>query len=102
MATNNPHYGRTAVRVLATDGLHFLANLSAADASAVGRHWNVIRHYLDTGHTYDLADFDRVEVAGTDEQGSSRTVALETDPDQIDMHAIRGDVRFESIYDEVQ
>ncbi len=83
---------RPPVRVLTTDGLQFLPDLSESEASAVGRHWNAVRRYLDYGLDDELADFVDVSVAGHE---------LETRPDVIEWHAIRGDVRFESIYEEV-
>lgn len=98
----NRSSSRAAVRVLTTDGLLYLRGLDQHDASAVGRHWNAVRHYLDTGESMDLADIDGVELDGLDEDGARRRAVLETDLDAIDVHAIRGDVRFESIYDEVQ
>jgi hypothetical protein len=69
-----------------------LAGLSDSDASTVGRHWNAVRRYLEYGDETDLSNFHGVTVAGH---------ALETDPFVIEWHAVRGDVRFESIYDEV-
>jgi hypothetical protein len=70
----------------------FLAGLTAAEATTVGRHWNAVRIHLEYGDDHKLAQFVNVRVAG---------YALETDPLVIEWHAIRGDVRFESIYDEV-
>lgn len=83
---------RPPLRVLTTGGLQFLTGLSNREATAVGRHWNAVRRYLDYGEDHDLAEFDGAEVAG---------YPLETRTDAIEWHALRGDVRFESIYDEV-
>jgi hypothetical protein len=83
---------RPAIRVLTTRGVEMLGGLSDPEASTVGRHWNAVRSYLEYGYETDLEDFHGVIVAGR---------VLETDPDVIDWHALRGDVRFESIYDEV-
>ncbi len=83
---------RPPIRVLTTDGLQFLPDLSESEASAVGCHWNTVRRYLDYGLDDELAAFADVTVAG---------YALETRLDVLEWHAIRGDVRFESIYDEV-
>jgi len=55
---------RLPLRVLTTAGLRFLGGLSDAQASAVGRHWNAVRRYLDFGEDNDLADFDGQDVAG--------------------------------------
>ena len=83
---------RADVRALTTRGVEMLPGLSDIDASTVGRHWNAVRRYLEYGYETDLSNFHGVSVAGR---------FLETDPDVIDWHALRGDVRFESIYDEV-
>ncbi len=93
---------RHPIRVLTTGGLDYLADLDDRDATSVGRHWNAVRRYLETGHDDDLADFDNIAVTGRDEAGAVRTARLETDLDAIDRLAVRGEVRFESIYDEVQ
>ncbi len=80
------------IRVLTTQGLQFLHNLPARDASLVGRHWNAVRAYLDFCDEGPLDQLEASTVAGFD---------LETDLCAIEWHAIRGDVSFESIYDEV-
>lgn len=88
----SPRRSRRALRVLTTTGLQFLPGLTDRQARAVGRHWNALRRYLDFGDDTALAEFEQAEVGG---------YQLETDLDAIEGHAIRGDVRFESIYDEV-
>jgi hypothetical protein len=70
----------------------FLSGLTAAEATTVGQHWNALRTYLEYGDDRKLAQFVNMHVAG---------YVLETDPLVIQWHALRGDVRFESIYDEV-
>jgi hypothetical protein len=102
MTNGRPRQPRSAVRVLTTRGLDYLTDLSDHHASVVGRHWNAIRRYLETGDSYDLEPFERVRVTGRDDSGQGVSVVLETDLDEIDRHAVRGDIRFESIYDEVQ
>jgi len=83
---------RPPIRVLTTQGQQFLPSLSDREATAVGRHWNAVRRYLEFGDDWDLAEFEGVMVGGYE---------LETRANAIEWHAIRGDVRFESIYDEV-
>lgn len=80
------------LRILTTDGLEFVSGLNAAEASNVGSHWNAIRRYLEWGETKGLQHLQGVRVAGR---------ILETRPEVIEWHATRGDVSFESIYDEV-
>ena len=94
---------RHPIRILSTRGLVYLADLTDQDATTVGRHWNAIRRYLETGEDGDLADLEGAQVRGFDIEAGRPVVArLETDPDAIESHALRGDVSFESIYDEVQ
>jgi hypothetical protein len=81
------------MRVLTTEGLQFVPDLTAEEASLVGRHWNAIRHYLETGAVRDLRQLEGTVVAGR---------RLETSLTQIEHHAICGDVEFESIYGDVQ
>ncbi len=80
------------LRVLTVDGLEFLTGLSPDEASAVGHHWNAIRRYLEYGDTGNLDRLQHHTVAGRQ---------LETRIAVIERHAVRGDVGFESIYDEV-
>ncbi len=82
---------RTPLRVLTTAGLQFLPDLTDREATEVGRHWNALRRYLDFGDDAELAEFEQIEVGGYE---------LETDVAAIEWHAVRGDVRFESIYHE--
>lgn len=95
-------WARGPIRILTTSGLTFLAELDGPDASTVGRHWNAVRAYLETGHTYALSEFTGARVEGRDDTGTWTSAELETDPDAIDTFAWCGDVSFESIYDEVQ
>lgn len=90
MAPMTPQRG--PIRVLTTGGLIHLQGLDDTEASEVGRHWNAVRAYLDFGDDRPLEEFDGVVVGGLE---------LETDPDVIEWHAVRGDVSFESIYNEV-
>ncbi len=82
----------SSIRVLTKRGVLFLDDVAPEEASVIGRHWNAVRAYLDFGDDGPLEQFDGVTVDG---------VELETDLDTIEWHAVRGDVSFESIYDEV-
>lgn len=83
---------RPTIRVLTPGGVQFVSGLSATQTSLVAQHWNAVRRYLETGDDEDLADLDGLAVGGH---------PLETRPDGIEAQAIRGEVDFESIYDEV-
>lgn len=86
------HSGQRPVRVLTRRGLEFVEGLSRQESTVVGQHWNAVRRYLESGEDRGLTRFDGVRVGG---------YQLETDIDAIEWHAVRGDVSFESIYDEV-
>jgi len=91
--TSPSHQGaRPPIRVLTRQGIQFLPNLTDQEASQVGRHWNAVRRYLEHGDETGLSHLDGVTVGG---------FTLETDPYAVEWHAMRGEVRFESIYDEV-
>lgn len=83
---------RPAVRVLTTRGVQFLPGLSDREATAVGRHWNAVRRYLDHGYDEDLPEFEGVDVDGHE---------LETRENAIEYWAVRGEIHFEDIYNEV-
>jgi hypothetical protein len=87
-----PRRDRLPLRVLTTTGVQVVSHLSDRDATVVGRHWNAVRRYLDFGDDAALADFDGEDIAGHE---------LETRLDAIEWHAIRGEIRFDDIYEEV-
>ncbi len=89
MAANQ---SRGPIRVLTTGGVIHLRGLDDAEASEVGRHWNAVRRYLETGDDSALAEFQHSFIRGR-ELAASATV--------VEWHAVRGEVAFESIYDEV-
>lgn len=96
---------RPAIRVLTRDGVQVVTGLSADDRADVARHWNAVRRYLETGDETGLSAFDDHLVGAIELPHQPNVVRgghrLETDPSVIEWHAVRGDVRFESIYDEV-
>ncbi len=83
---------RGPIRVLTTGGLVHLRGLHDAEATEVGRHWNAVRRYLETGDDAALAEFQHVFIRGRELAASRRVV---------EWFAVRGEVAFESIYDEV-
>lgn len=93
------------IRVLTSQGVQFMSGLSDSDRSLVGHHWNAVRRYLETGQTDELEALEGAMVGG-EEFGHLpgiplRGVSLDCDPSSIEWHAVRGEVSFESIYDEV-
>jgi hypothetical protein len=59
------------------------------ERSLLGSYWNAVKQYLDTGSEPVLWDFEGKTVAG---------LPLQTNPDQIEAAARRGEVEFEDIY----
>jgi len=60
------------------------------EASTLGSYWNAVGRYRDNGDTSRLVDFEGVTIAGH---------RLETDTDEIDFWASRGELSFDSIYE---
>ncbi len=83
---------RGPIRVLTTGGLVHLQGLDDVEATEVGRHWNAVRRYLETGDDSALAEFQHSFV---------RWRELATSAALVEWFAVRGEVSFESIYDEV-
>jgi len=83
---------RGPVRVLTNGGLVHLRGLDDAEATEVGRHWNAVRRYLETGDDAALAEFEHAFIRGRE---------LAASPRIVEWFAVRGEVAFESIYDEV-
>ncbi len=82
---------RGSIRVLTTGGLIHLAGLDDGEATEVGRHWNAVRRYLDYGDDSALAEFQHSSIRGRELASSAALV---------EWFAVRGEVSFESIYDE--
>jgi hypothetical protein len=78
------------LRILTDDGVTDTLVVSDDVASRIGHYWNAVRHYLYTGDTEPLTEFDGTWV---------NFHRLLTDPDVIDEWARRGDLDdFSSIY----
>jgi len=72
------------------DGPFLVRVPTAAEASTLGRYWNAVGFFQDTGITSRLSDLEGVTVGG---------FTLETDPDEIAYWARSGELEFESIYE---
>lgn len=91
---------RSTIRVFTPEGVVSAKGLTLTERSLVSSHWNAVRRYVEYGDDGPLVNLERslggpamtVRVAGR---------ALAFDLGVIERHAFRGDVRFESIYDEV-
>ena len=77
------------MRILTAEGVVDTLVLSDEVASRIGSHWNAVRHYLYTGETDQLVEFE-------DEQINFHRML--TDPDRIDEWARAGDLDLDSIY----
>ena len=81
---------RPRMKVLTRDGLMVIKVRKAEDVSAVGRYWNGIKHFLDTGDDSQLWAFEGETVEGQE---------FQTDLDAIEEEARRGELGFEDIYE---
>jgi hypothetical protein len=77
------------MRILTDEGVIDTLVLSDEVASRIGSYWNAVRHYLATGDTEQLAEFDEESV---------NFHRLLTDPDRIDEWARFTDLDLDSIY----
>ena len=80
--------------VLTPEGKQEVVLRDSREASKVGKHWNAVQKYVETGDASALEQFAGVQV--TDVQGNK--IALLTDTDTLDLYADAGVLSFESIY----
>jgi hypothetical protein len=80
------------MRVLTANGVRSIDVLGDSDTSSlIGRHWNAVKHFLNTGETEVLEPFRGWRV------GPHR---LAIAPDFIEQWALAGELDFEDIYDD--
>ena len=80
------------MRMLTTSGVEVAAVEVGSDAaSAIGQHWNAVKHFLHTGDTSVLTPF-----------AGSRILRyqFEVDPAKIERWAMRGELDFEDPYEQ--
>ncbi len=75
--------------VLTGSGVEAASVPQESDRSTVGRHWNSIRKFLQTGDSEPLAEFEGHSINGR---------PLETDPDVIEEWWRRRELDFLDIY----
>lgn len=86
---------KTDIFVLPTpNGLIEISVSDPKSASLVGRYWNAVRSFLDTGDESTLRRFRGKIVRDT----AGRTVALLADLDELERLGAAGVLSFESIY----
>lgn len=79
------------MRMLTTSGVEVLAvEFGSEAASTIGRHWNAVKDFLNTGQTAGLEPFRGTRIL---------LYRFETDPDRIERWAQRGELDFEDIYE---
>lgn len=81
---------RDRMRVLASSGPQWVDVTTDSHASDIGSYWNAVRKYVSTGDDSALWAFMGRVIAGHQ---------LLTDPDEIDVWALRGELEFEDIYE---
>jgi hypothetical protein len=77
-----------------TRGLREIAVDESREASIVGKYWDAVRLYLQTGDASGLREFRGKSVWDAD----GRRVGLLTDLDELDRQGSAGVLSFESIY----
>jgi hypothetical protein len=86
------------VRVFTADGVQFVDGLDPWERSAVARHWNAVRDFLENGDTRTLRRLE-AELITSPNGVLVGDAELGFDLDLIEREAFRGDVQFESIYE---
>ncbi len=81
------------MRILTRDGVIDTQVWTDGVASLIGSYWNAVRHYLYTGATDRLDEFEGENI---------NFHWLLTDPDRIDELATIGEIDLVSIYTEPQ
>jgi hypothetical protein len=81
------------MRILTRHGVEDVELKTFEAGSAVGSYWNAVRHYLWTGRTDALDEFDGVEIKGR---------LLLTDPDLIERYARIGELDVDDIYEDAR
>lgn len=79
------------MRILTDQGVIDTLVIDEDTASLIGSYWNAVAHYLYTGDTDRLEEFEGQRI---------NLHRLLTDPDQIDEWARRGDLELDSIYED--
>lgn len=87
--------GGKAINVLVKDRGIVRMELFRTDRGRVAKHWNAIKHYLETGETRRLYRWEGKTVG-------EPPVELEARTNVIDDLAITHDLEFESIYEEIR
>ena len=79
------------IRMLTDDGVaQFAVQPGSGEASAIGSHWNTVKHFLHTGDLSGLRQFASLSIDGH---------RFAVDPDWIERWAARGELDFEDIYE---
>lgn len=83
------------VEVIPTpDGLQEIGVPDSRQASQIGRYWNAVQQYLETGDTKALRRFRGVKISTAE----GPTVSLLTDVAELDRLGSAGELSFQSIY----
>jgi hypothetical protein len=81
----------TRMRMLVRgQGVVWVTPRNEEEASDIGSYWNAVRKYVYSGDDSALSQFEGL---------SAGSYESETDPDDIDFWALRGELKFEDIYE---
>jgi hypothetical protein len=82
------------VDVLTVKGRIEVATRDSRQASQIGKHWDAVQRYLQTGDDAGLKKFCKKKIT----DGSGKRYALLTDVDELNQLASAGVLSFESLY----
>ena len=79
------------MKILTASGVEVVSVDFGTDAaSAIGHHWNAVKHFLNTGDISELEPFATLRIQGH---------GFAVDPGWIEHWAARGELDFEDIYE---
>jgi hypothetical protein len=84
--------------ILTRDGPAEITVSDPKSKTELGRHWNAVRLFLDTGDDTEVRRFDGHTIADT----KGRRVPLLTDLDELERLGAAGTLSFESIYAKIR
>jgi hypothetical protein len=87
----SPRRGGKTMLVLTTGGVTEVPHLSKTERTRVAKHWNAVRHYLETGDTKRLYRYESKTVGDPAHE-------LETRTNTIDFLSMTEPFDFESVY----
>jgi hypothetical protein len=82
------------LKILTPDGIQTIAIRDSRQASQLGKYWDAVQRYLQTGDTWRLKKFKGTKII----DAKRKKVSLLTDTSEINRLASAGFLSFESLY----